>query len=365
MTFSQSDLRFLVKSLEEKGHSLIEKLERSIADYCEVQYAVAFSSDTAAKMAAYFAIQLQISDQVFHSANAPMDSLNAPIQKGNRVHLIDIDPDTGNMDLADLKNKLKVRSSRGRPIILAHHFAGIPLDMSSIDGLISHPEAVLVEDASNAFGSVTSNGKKIGCCEYSQLTLFSFSKDKLITTEQGGVATTNDPKLFQRLKLYRNNGIDQEENQLDDPWLHPCKEITGNFHPTSFQAAIGLSQLNRIDQLIVQRQELMQRYRENLEKMPFVRLLPAWQLCVTQIDFAHLKKSKLELFKALTHKGIDSNTFFPPLYKQPLVGSLLDWEVDYPKYEHYYSQTLALPLYNRLTIQQIDGICAELANVTT
>lgn len=373
-SITENDIQAVTKSLTEEilsGGPIVEKLEDRLAYHCGARYAVAFSSGTAAKLASFFAAELTGSDWIITSPNTCLLTVGPAIQMKNRILLVDTDPQTGNMDLNLLKNKLKTQTTRGRPFILACHFAGMPLEMQSLDHLICHPETVVIEDASYAFGSCYSDGLKVGSCAYSQMTVFSFQAGKMITTGEGGMVTTNDYQLYKRLKLYRNNGIDPAQLKKPvEPWFHEYQAITGNYTLTEFQAALGLSQFKRLNELIKRRIELMYRYRQGLRDLPHTSFCSeefdahtAWQLCVIQIDFEALKKDKLSVMKKLKDKGISTKVHYCPLYQQPLVGPLLNWEEEYPQNDLYYARTLSLPFYHDLKEEEIDYICRELRYV--
>jgi dTDP-4-amino-4,6-dideoxygalactose transaminase len=373
-SISKNDIQAVTQLLEESpslNGKLIEEFENILATYCGAHYAVAFSSGTAAKMAAQFAAEMAPGDWVLTTPNSCIYSIGAAIQMGNRIYLVDIDLKTGNMDLNLLKSKLKLQSTRGRPFVMACHFAGNPLDMERVDRLICHPDAVVIEDASRSLGSSYSDGSRVGCCAYSQMTTFCFSSDKLINSGEGGLVTTNDPVLYQRLKLYRNKGIlHNPENRTNEPWFHEYRAITGNFNFTDIQATLGLNQFLRIDELITKRRQLMQKYRDGLKGVKAINFLTeekeasaAWQLCAVQIDFESLKTDRLAVMKALEIKGIDTDVHNSPLYEQPLVGPLLNWEEECPQNDLYYARALTLPLYHDLNFDDVNRICHELKSV--
>jgi UDP-4-amino-4,6-dideoxy-L-N-acetyl-beta-L-altrosamine transaminase len=369
-SLSEEDIRSVEQSL--RGESIvhgptIKEFEESIAKYCGSKYAVVFSSGTSAKMASFFAANLNSADWVTSSPNIFITTAAAAIQAGSRLRLVDIDRQTGAMDLNRLKEKLKVQTTRGRPFILPFHFAGLPTDVEAIDQMICNPETVVIEDASHAFGSCYSNGNKIGCCAFSQMTIFSFDCTKLITTGEGGAVTTNDESLYQRLQLYRDNGIAKNAAGSPESWHYKCQAITGNFNITSFQAALGLSQMKRIDELISKRQQLMKQYRKNLIDLPHLLLFTdrfdhyaAHQRCVVQIDFPAYQTKREIVMAALKAEGIDAKVHYVPLYHQPILGHCIDWDELFPQNDLYYAQTLTLPLYHDLIEAEVDKICETL-----
>lgn len=368
-SISEEDIRSVEQSLREEliVHSpVVKAFEEAVAEYCGSKYAVVFSSGTSAKMASFFAAKLAPADWIISSPNTFITTAAAAIQAGSRLRLVDIDRQTGTMDLALLKEKLKEQATRGRPFILPFHFAGLPADVQAIDQMICNPDAIVIEDASHAFGSSYPNGHKIGCCEFSQMTFFSFDCTRLITTGEGGAVTTNDESLYQRLQLYRNNGISKKGGS-SEPWHYECQAITGDFNPTSFQAALGLSQLKRIDQLIAKRQLLVKRYQKNLKDLPHLSLLTdlfdseaAHQRFVVQIDFPAFKTTREKVMTALQAKGIGTEVHYVPLYHQRILGHCIDWDETFPQNDLYYAQTLTLPLYHDLMEEEIDKVCETL-----
>lgn len=374
-TLLEEDIQAVSDSLREERITegpVVETFEKAMADYCGVNYTVAFSSGTAAKMAAYFAAELSSFDWIICSPNTLVATIGAIVQKECRLHLIDIDRQTGNLDLHQLKDKLKLKSTRGRPFIVVNHFGGLTVDMQAVERMICHEDTIVIEDASLGLGSRYPDGKKVGCCACSQMTTFSFHPDRLITTGEGGMVATNDRNLYERLKLFRRNGVVRNGvlKQPPESWYYEFQAITGNFHMTGMQAALGCSQLKRIDQLVQKRKQLIHYYRERLGNLPHLTLFTdafddsiAFQLFVVQIDFAALQKSRQAVMQAMKEKGIGTDVHYIPLYYQPVFKYNLQMEQDLPEMELYYAQTLSLPLYHDLKEEDIDRICRTLKSV--
>jgi dTDP-4-amino-4,6-dideoxygalactose transaminase len=333
------------------------------------------NSGTAALMAAYFAAELTPFDRVISTPNTFIATVGAAVQMGIRPIFTDIDRSSGNMDLVHLKHLLEFRSTRGRPFIVPVHFSGLTVDMAQLDQNIRHPDTVVIEDAAHALGSAYPSGEKVGSCAFSQMTIFSFHPAKTLTTGEGGMVTTRDPQLYHRLQLFRNNGIEHADPYLKRhsavPGYYEVQAITGNFNFTSFQAALGLSQLTRLEDFISKRRRLVKLYHQRLAQVPHLTLLTdaqdqatAFHLFVVQIDFEACKITREEVMQALSKKGIGSQIHYIPLYYHPVLQCDIESEkLKFPHMEAYYQQTLSLPLYVDLTETDINRVCQELLSI--
>lgn len=373
-SIQEEDIQAVATALNEEFITrgpLVRRFEEAIAEFCHVPYVVAFSSGTAALAAAYFAARLTPSDRVISSPNTFIASINTPIQMGIKPTFVDIDRKTGNLDLEKLALLLRnFHSTRGRPFLIPVHFAGRPIAMDELDHSIIHSETVIIEDAAHAFGSSYPTGQKVGSCAYSDMTIFSFHPAKTITTGEGGVVTTRDTDLFHRLQLFRDNGIERSPPYLEKeetPGYYEVKAVTGNFHLTSFQAALGLSQLQRLEAFISKRRLLVERYRKNLSDSPKITLFSekqtattAFHLFVAQIDFPACRISRRELMSRLKEKEIGSQIHYIPLYDHPVLRSAEREKENCPQMEAYYQQALTLPLYYDLHEEEVDDICTHL-----
>ncbi len=376
-SIQEEDIQAVVEGLKEEWITrgpLVQLFEQTIANYCDVPYAVAFNSGTAALMAAYFAAQLTPSDCVISTPNTFIATVGAAIQMGIRPIFIDIDRSTGNLNLKQLDSYRHFHSTRGRLFIVPVHFSGLALNMAELDRYICHPDAIVIEDAAHALGSLYPSGQKVGSCLFSHMTIFSFHPAKTLTTGEGGMVTTRDPELYHRLQLFRNNGIERSAPYLLQhaaPGYYEVQAITGNFNLTSFQAALGLSQFKRLNDFISKRRLLVQHYRRRLKELPYVTLFTekhdadtAFHLFVVQIDFEACRRKREEVMHALYDKGIGSQVHYIPLYHHPVLHRDT-WEErsKYPHMEIYSQQALSLPLYFDLEIADVDYICNELISI--
>lgn len=379
-SINSEDLASVTKSLSScwitRGPQ-VEAFETTLANYCDVKYAVAFNSGSSALAAAYYAAETCSHDRVITTPNSFIASVGAGVKFGASPVFVDIDPNTANVDIDQMVYNANRPISRGRPILLPVHFAGVPVNMQRLDREISNPNAVVIEDASHALGSLYfPNGPKVGSCQWSHMTVFSFHPAKTITTGEGGMVTTNNPDYYHRLKLYRNNGIEKDQPYLEgesSPWYYEVKELTDNHNFTEFQAALGCSQFSRLNQFIDKRLKLMKAYRESLSGWENVSLLTpefdqsiAFHLSVVKVNFNAFKTTRAEVMNKLLSKNIGTQVHYIPLYKHPVfVKKYGEVSPFFPKMEEYYSQALSLPLYYDLTVENVVNVVEALKEVLT
>lgn len=352
----------------------VEAFEKAIAGYCGARYAIAFNSGTTALFACCYAAQVNQFDRLIVSPNTFVASVGCAA--GATPVFVDIERTTGNFNLEQVNFTLQKPFSRGRPVIMAVHFAGRPVDMQKLDLSICHPDAIVIEDAAHAIGSEYPSGEKVGSCAFSHMTMFSFHPAKTITTGEGGMVTTNDPDLYHRLLAYRNNGIERDQRYLVNPnakeavEYYEVQDITGNFHMTDMQAALGLSQLARIDKFIDKRRKLVRHYRHLLKDVRHIMLFDESQdskiaphLFVAQIDYAKGNTTREKVMAKLKEKGIGTQVHYIPVYRHPYYmkrcGDIREY---FPETEKYYEQALSLPLYYDLDLKDVERVCQELKN---
>lgn len=350
--------------------------EEQIAAYSDAKWAVAFNSATTALYACAHAAQLQEADKFITTPNTFIATAAAALKLNIKPQLVDIERQSGNIHLTELPPLLEQPPSRGRFIISPVHFAGIAMDMKSLDQLIKTPNAICIEDAAHALGSFYPSGEKVGSCAYSQMTVFSFHPAKNITTGEGGMVTTNDDKLYHRLISFRNNGMEREKPYIQadpHPWYYEVHELGGNYHMTEMQAALGISQLKRLDSFIDTRRKLVQHYRTNLEGTPHLTLFSkdydertAYHIMVAQIDFKALKKTRAFVVDQLKAARIGTELHYIPVYRHPVFAKKYgDQSHLFANTEAYYEQTLTLPLYPDLTTSDVDYIASTLKQILT
>ncbi len=347
----------------------IEKFENLVADYCGVKHAVAVTNATAALQIAAQALDLKPGDQLWTSPNTFVASANAAEHLGADANFVDIDPVTLNMSVDELEKKLKATPESQRPkIIIPVHFAGQSCDMKAISELAARYSFKIIEDAAHAIGSIY-NGSKVGSCKYSSMTVFSFHPVKNITTGEGGMITTNDPKLAERLRELRTIGITRNPERMskksEGPWYYEQREISSNFRLTDIGAALGINQLKRLESFIGRRNEIVDRYNRELAHLPIT--LPklihgersAWHLYVIQVR-ENAKLNRLDLFEALRARGIGVNVHYIPVHLQPVYRAKGYKEGNYPQAEKYYANAISLPVFFELTNDQQTYVIEQL-----
>lgn len=346
----------------------VEEFEQAMASYVGAKYAVAFNSGSTALLGAGFAASVSKFDRLITSPNTFAATLSVGFNQGAEPIFIDIDRKTGNLSLDLLDTFEPYRSTRGRSIYIPVHFGGIPIDMQRLNNSISDPEAIIIEDAAHALGSIYSDGTKVGSCENSAMTIFSFHPAKQITTGEGGMVTTNREEFYQRLLAFRNNGIQREFSEAKPLWYYEVNEITSNYHMNELQAALGLSQLKRLDQFVEQRRKLMKRYVEHFQHVDGIRLVEvknfdaiSFHLALLQIDYPAFKTTREQFMENLKTLGIGTQVHYIPLYKHPFFTSCRgDLSSYFPEMETYYREALSIPLYYDLKEEEADWIAGEI-----
>lgn len=334
----------------------VPQFEAAFAAYCGARHAVATSNATAALHLACLALGLGPGDRLWTSPNTFVASANCARYCGAEVGFVDIDPDTYNLSVPALAAKLADARRDGRlpKIVVPVHFAGQPCDMAGIRALADDYGFAIIEDASHAVGA-RYRGTPVGACDYSDITVFSFHPVKIITTGEGGMATTNDPRLAERLALLRSHGITRDPAQMEGApqggWYYEQIALGFNYRMSDLQAALGLSQLQRLDDYVARRTQLAQAYDAALRPLPVTCPQQApdgassWHLYVLRVGEAPGSTSRADLFAALRAQGIGVNVHYIPVHTQPDYRRLGFRHGDFPEAERYYAHALTLPLF--------------------
>jgi len=350
--------------------------EESVANSCGSQHAVATSSATAALHVACQAMGLGPGDTLWTSPITFVASANCARYCGASVDFVDVDPSTHNMSVQALANKLASAEKAGRlpNIVVPVHLSGLPCDMREIRSLADRYGFSVLEDASHALGATYDN-HPIGSCLFSHAAVFSFHAVKMITTGEGGMALTNDPVLAAKMRRLRTHGITKSPSEMTSPphgpWYYEQIELGSHYRLTELQAALGRSQMQRLDEFLCRRRALAERYDQLLDGFPLSRppRLPdresSWHLYIVDIDFAKLQLSQKESYEKMHAQGVAVQLHYIPVHLQPDFAQFGFRRGDYPEAEAYYQQAMSLPLHCQLTNEEQDSVCDALRNTLT
>jgi len=362
---TQDDIDSVIEVLKSdfitQGPAVIQ-FEKTISDYCGVNHAVAVNSATSALHIACLALGLGSGDWLWTSPNTFVASANCGLYCGAQVDFVDIDPRTYNMSVDALQHKLERAALDGKlpKVVIPVHFAGQSCDMKSIAVLADKYGFKVIEDASHAIGGRYLD-RPIGNCQYSDVTVFSFHPVKIITTGEGGVATCNDSLLAEKMNRLRSHGVTRDAEYMvsesEGPWYYQQIELGLNYRMTDIQAALGSSQMQRLDKYISARHKLCNQYERLLKDLPVV--LP-WQsadsysalhLYPVQIEES-ANKDRKQVFEQLRKSGIGVNVHYIPVHTQPYYQDMGFEKSDYPNAMEYYKKAISLPMFSALTDEQ-------------
>ncbi len=374
---SEEDIRAVVAVLRSdyltQGPT-IPLFEQAVVDYVNGQYAVAVNSGTSALHLACLALKLGEGDYLWTSPITFVASANCGLYCGAKVDFVDIEPDTFNMSVAALETKLKIAKKKGvlPKVVIPVHFAGQSCDMQAIAILAKKYGFSIIEDACHAMGGKYQN-EFIGCCRYSEVTVFSFHPVKIMTTAEGGMAVTNSKVLADKMALLRSHGITRDSRQMteqaDGDWYYQQVDLGFNYRMTDLQAALGMSQLKRLDSFVAKRHVLQQRYERLLKVLPLITPVQSEQsysalhLYPVQLIFEEIKKNQQQVFNDLRANGIGVNVHYIPVHTQPYYQNMGFKKGDFPLAESYYQRAITLPLYAGMTIENQDYIVKTVTQV--
>ena len=339
--------------------------EDTVSRYCGSNHAVAVNSATSALHIACLSLGLGEGDILWTSPNSFVASANCGLYCKAKIDFVDIDEKTYNMSIEALEEKLiKAKIENKLPkIVIPVHFAGQSCNMKKIHSLSKDYGFRIIEDASHAIGGKYLD-ESIGCCKYSDITVFSFHPVKIITTAEGGLATTNDKNIAEKMKLLRSHGISRDENLFtsisEGDWYYQQLELGFNYRMTDLQAALGISQMNRLDEFVSIRHQL-QKYYDGLLKdlditIPFQNPDCYSALHLYPIQIKSCDKTRKQIFQELRKNGVGVNVHYIPIYSQPYYQEIGFKKDDFPKTENYYKNTISIPIFTRLTTAMQDEI---------
>ena len=335
--------------------------EKSVAAYCGAEFAVATNSATSALHVACLALGVSKGDIVWTSANTFVASSNCALYCGASVDFVDIDPDTYNLSVECLSEKLVSAEKLGKlpKVVIPVHLNGQSCDMAEISALSEKYGFKIIEDASHAIGGKYKT-ERVGNGRYSDITVFSFHPVKIITTGEGGMAVTKSENLARRLTLFRSHGITSEINEmeprpLDEIWNYQQIELGYNYRMTDIQAALGLSQMERLDEFVERRHIIAQRYDTELRGLPIKRpvqsqdVYSAYHLYPIRISLEKTSLSQRQVYDAMQKLGIQANLHYIPVYRQPYYEQFGFKQGYCPEAEKYHQDAISIPMYASLS----------------
>ena len=367
----------------------ITEFEAKVADYVGSKYAVAVSSGTAALHLACLALELEKGDRVATSPISFVATGNSILYVGAKPIFIDIDPQTLNIDIDKIEDTIE--SSKNTKAILPVHFAGLPCDMQKIKQIADKYSLAIIEDASHALGATYKNGSKVGNCQYSDLTCFSFHPVKGIAAGEGGMITTNNQKIYHKLSLLRSHGITKGnfefpgislpdsslknkevalENGELKRWYYEMQYLGYNYRITDIQCALAISQMKKIDLFIDRRRSIAKIYDQAFTQIPNIRPLQihgrnssSHHIYVVCIDFEATGLTRHQFMCRLAEKGVGSQVHYIPIVNQPYY-QMLGYSIEHcPKADAYYQNTLSIPLYYSLSRNEQELVISSIKNL--
>jgi len=354
---------------------VVPLFEKTVREVCGAAHAVAVNSATSALHIALMALDVGAGDTVWTSPNTFVASSNAALYCGASVDFVDVDLETYNLSIISLREKLEQAAVLGvlPKVVIPVHLTGQPCDMRAIHELSQQYGFKVVEDASHAIGGRYRNGA-IGNCEYSDITVFSFHPVKIVTTAEGGMALTNNPALAEQMTLFRSHGITRDPLLMtrapEGPWYYEQIALGYNYRMTDLQAALGASQMQRLQEYVGRRHEVAARYSQELEGLPLV--LPkqaefsysAYHLYVIRLDLdAIIPLTHAEVFQSLRERDILVNLHYIPVHTQPYYQKMgFEWG-DFPNAEAYYKTAISIPMFPTLSSDAQDKVISALSEI--
>jgi UDP-4-amino-4,6-dideoxy-N-acetyl-beta-L-altrosamine transaminase len=352
----------------------IELFESALATAARSRFAKSFSNATAALHSVYLALGVKPGDTVWTSPITFVATSNAAIYCGAEVDFVDVEPDTGNMSMDALEEKLIEAKKAGNlpKLVVPVHLSGYSCDMRRLKGLADSYQFQIVEDASHAIGGKY-QGEPIGSCQFSDAAVFSFHPVKIITTAEGGAVTTNNPEVDRLLSLFRSHGITRDpqsmEGESHGPWYYQQIELGFNYRMTDIQAALGSSQLKRLDAIVSSRQDIAKRYNDELSSLPLstphVRAgdLSAFHLYIIRLDREPFVGRRREVFESLRSNGIGVNVHYIPVHTQPFYQKRGFRSEGLQTATAFYSSAISLPMFPTLRPEQQEHVVSTLKRI--
>lgn len=352
----------------------VPEFERALTTHTGARYALAMNSATSALHVACLALGLGEGDGLWTSPVTFVASANCGLYCGAQVDFVDIDPETYNMCPKRLEEKLIKAKAEGKlpKIVVPVHLCGQPCDMAAIGKLAQEYDFKVIEDASHAIGGRYYD-KPIGNCEHSDITVFSFHPVKIVTTAEGGAALTNQKELSDKMALLRSHGITRDpelmRGESDGDWYYQQIALGFNYRMTELQAALGVSQMKRLDEFVSARHQLSKCYHDKLANLPLAlpyqlpNTYSGLHLFVIRLSLDEINLTHSQVFDALRERGIGVNLHYIPVHTQPYYQDMGFSDGDFPESERYYREAISLPMYHGMTEEQQDLVVQTLADI--
>ncbi|KPZ63256.1 UDP-4-amino-4,6-dideoxy-N-acetyl-beta-L-altrosamine transaminase [Pseudoalteromonas sp. P1-16-1b] len=352
----------------------VPAFERALMDVTGTNYALAVNSATSALHIACLALGLGEGDSLWTTPITFVASANCGLYCGAKVDFVDIDPTTYNLCPKALEQKLIVAKNLGTlpKVLVAVHLCGQPCDMKVIHALSKEYGFKIIEDASHAIGGRYLE-QPIGSCEYSDITVFSFHPVKIVTTAEGGAALTNSKALADKMVLYRSHGITRDEALMENTshggWYYEQVDLGFNYRMTELQAALGVSQISRLEEFVAARHKLAERYNDKLASLPIVlpyqlpNTYSGLHLFVIRLNLGEISKTHKQVFDELRESGIGVNLHYIPVHLQPYYQKMGFKQGDFPHAEAYYANAISVPMFHGMTYEQQDEVISKLTQI--
>lgn len=350
----------------------VSAFEQSLCEYTGSAFATSVNSGTSGLHIACLAAGVGEGDLVWTVPNSFVASANCALYCSARVDFVDIDPNTRNICLEELSHKLRKAEKQNQlpKVLIVVHFAGLSCDMKSVSALCKPYGIVIIEDAAHALGG-SYGGKKVGCCQYSDMAVLSFHPVKSITTAEGGAVLSNRADYQDALQIYSKQGVTRDPLKMQGDshgqWYYQQKVLGFNYRLSDLHAVLGISQIKRLDYFIECRQRLAARYTRELAELP-VKLpvettgaCSAWHIYVIELT----KHCRAEVYQALNARGIGVNVHYIPIHLQPYYKDLGFQPGDFPIAERFYENALTIPLFPSLTADEQDIVIHSIKEVLT
>jgi UDP-4-amino-4,6-dideoxy-N-acetyl-beta-L-altrosamine transaminase len=351
--------------------SEIDKFEDSIKQAVGAKYCVAVSNATQGLQIAVAALEINEGSEGITSPNTFVASANCLISNGLVSVFADIDSKTYNISPDQIKKKITSKTK----VIIPVDFAGQAVDIGTIKEIAERHKLFIIEDAAHAIGSNYADGKPVGCCHKSDMTVFSFHPVKTITTGEGGAITTNDDAIYKKLLKLRTVGITKSEQELSKnpgPWYYEMRLLSGNNRITDIQAALGRSQMSKLGRFKKRRREIVSMYNNAFQDIPNITVPyeesgvdSCFHLYVLQLDFDKIGKSRKQVMEELKLNGIGTQVHYIPVNSQPYyVGKYGDYRSEeYPMTESYYRKCLSIPLFPMMSDEDVEYVKENVISV--